>query len=111
MMWPSRGQQYGPARRPSSVCKPEEGFFMSIDRRTFLVGGGALLSVGGAVPAARSEAHAVGANVGTSLAGLLAVNQNDVVTTLDLAHEWGVELTVAQRRVARWAQRLGLRRV
>ncbi len=41
----------------------------------------------------------------------LTMDENDILTTHHLAHAWGVERHVAQRRAARWAQRLGIKRV
>ena len=39
------------------------------------------------------------------------MDENDILTAHHLAHAWGVERHVAQRRAARWAQRLGIKRV
>lgn len=39
------------------------------------------------------------------------MDENNILTTLDLAHEWGVKRTVAAQRAAVWEKRLGLKRL
>ena len=39
------------------------------------------------------------------------MDENDILTTLDLAHEWGVKRSLAAQRAAVWEKRLGLKRV